>query len=312
MRYRGFGVAWVAGLSLLSGCAVPPATCPLQIAADFPVTFLHGGAAVVTIHIDHRDFRMLVDSGSTDSYLTMAAYQRLSGDVRSEARIESYSTGLGGTTQENFAFSEDADLGGAVLKGQMFLVNERILPSGRDGKQADGILGNDILHQFNVAYDFPDRRITLFYLQHCAIGETPWAGNYDTEAITENHETLTQTIPYSIDGQTLAMILDSGANVTLVKRSALADHHVIAAAAPAGAAVGLMGSGQHGFIAARERFDSIDVGAESFANAWLLVSNGEEPEMADGLLGDDYLRRHRVFIETDAETAYFGLTVPGS
>ncbi len=299
--------------ALLAGCAAaPPATCPLQIAADFPVTFLDGRQAIVTIHISGQDFKLLVDSGSDDSYLTTAAYERLNNDVPGEARISGYSTGMGGTVQENFAFIHDVTFGNTRLRGQVFLVNDYIVPTEHGVQPADGILDNDILHQFNVAYDFPGHRITLYYLQNCTSGLTPWAGDYDAEPITENHRTLTQTLPYSIDGQTFAVGLDTGASISLIKRSALESHHVMAEADPSGASMRLVGAGEHPFTVSREQFHDIGIGAESFGDSWLAVTNSKEPSDSDGLIGDDYLLRHRVFIETDSETAYFGLTVPGS
>jgi hypothetical protein len=123
---------------------------------------------------------------------------------------------------------------------------------------------------------------------------------------------LIQTITYRIDGRTLAMILDTGASVSLVKSSSLESNHITAEVTPHDGLLGLVAAGNRHVDVKAERFRSIDIGAESFANSWLFVTTSAAPEAADGLLGDDYLLHHRVFIETDSQTAFFGLTVLGS
>jgi hypothetical protein len=315
MNVAGFGVAGIAGVSLLlAGCASTPTTqlaCPLQIAADFPITLLDGHGAILTIHISGQPFRMLVDSGSSDTFFTTAAFQRLTA-VPNHAQITGTTTGLGGTAQVNFAFLDDVTLGSARVRNEVMLVSDHVLPPENGVPPADGILGADILRQFNVAYDFPDRHITLYYAQHCTLGETPWAGDYDRETISVDPETLMQTVPAAIDGQPLAMLLDTGAEVSLVGQDALDAHHIAPVAGSSGVKARMVGAGLRAFMVKREQFASLDIGAETFSPVWLPVTRGYMPPAADGMIGDDYLLHHRVFIETDSLIAYFGLSVPKS
>jgi hypothetical protein len=127
MRQKRLTIACVAGLPLLTDCATTPVSCQLQVAADFPVTFMDGHHAVVTIQISRQDFKMMVDSGASDTYLTTEAYERLDNDSPNEARISGYSTGLDGAVEENFAFIHDVSFGSTRLQDQILLGNDDIV-----------------------------------------------------------------------------------------------------------------------------------------------------------------------------------------
>jgi hypothetical protein len=303
MAWLAWGVFWPLGF------AQAGVTCPLVLAGDFPVTFIGGRMPVITVKVGGVSLDMMVDSGAGISSISNAAWEKLGGPPFRNIG-GSYATGAGGTVQLNTGLLEDVDTGHAIAKDQAFIVTDSSVPELRHKPLADGVLGYDFLDTFDVGFDFPDKRLSLYFFEpHCDSPEAPWPGDYDQEPLTLHREGLDATIPYGIDNQTLQGIIDTGAAFTLVFQSALDRAGIQPSVAPARFTALGVGMGGRKFTYRFEKFDSITVGAEQFGNAWLRVANVPVDAFADLSLGEDYLLTHQVFISNSTQSVLLGLTV---
>jgi len=297
------GMIWNAALAQAS------VTCPLALAGDFPVSTTPGRIPVINIEIGGKNFRMMVDTGAAVSTLTTSTwealgnppYQRIDGD---------YVIGVGGSAQLNTAILEDVEAAHFKSRDQVFIVADDEVPQSKGKPLVDGLLGYDFLNNFDIGFDLPDHRISLYFLSTCDTAQAPWPGDYDVEALNLNSQTREYWLPYGIDNQTFNAIIDSGSSSTTVAQSSLARAGITPEAAPAKLTGEVIGAGLRTAIVHREMFDSVTAGAEIFSNAWLTVSNMPTGHMFDVLLGEDYLATHRVFISNATASVLLGLTVP--
>jgi predicted aspartyl protease len=296
----------VIGLTCQARLAQAGVTCPLVVAGDFPLSYIDGHPWI-TLKVDGKTLNMMVDSGAGISSITNHAWQALGGPPFRNIDGH-YATGLGGNVQLNTGLLEDVDTGHAIAKNQAFIVTDIGVPSRRGKQLADGVLGYDFLENFDIGFDFPDDRFSLYFYQHCNSAQAPWAGDYDQEPLTVHPDTLDATIPYVIDGRTFEGEIDSGAEETLVVQAAL-DRAGIEPAATANFCGTGFGVGGLKFAYRVERFDDIGIGAEEFSNVWLRVGKIPTGQFSDLMIGEDYLSTHRVFISNSTQTVLLGLFV---
>jgi len=299
-----FGLCCLAGL-LLAGCTPStPATCGLNDVGDFNVTYTKYGQPVLQGTLDNQTVHFMLDSGSDTSVLSVAAYYRL--NLRGLTGIEGYSTGVGGNAQDNAIIMRDVTFGGLTVKYIVFLVGNYGSNSRHAHDEDDGLIGEDVLHRFDIGYDLPDNKISLYLPQNCPVTAPPFAGQFAALPIT-HVEGKPDLIPYQIDSQTLNFVLDSGSSDTFVEQSAL-DRLGIKPEAVSSQPEVASGLGGLKLTQRREQFNSVTIGAETFSDLWLSVGRSHLSDMQDGLLGDDYLATHKVFVSNSTHTIYFGLT----
>ncbi len=291
----------------LAGCAAAPASCPFQDYGDLPVTYLRDRTPVVTIMLDGHPERMIVDTGSNISLITSQTYAALEGP--NPVNVHAVSTGVGGTFGMDLIVSENMSVGAAQVREKDFYVNDFGVPSQNGKPLADGLIGNDLLRSFDIGFDLPDHKLSLYIPQSCTTG-TPWPGDYAVTpfSLAQNHS---PTIPYVINGQSLSAVIDSGAYSTFVMQKALTRAGISPQAIYNGPLPSTRGMENEIVQQKLEQFNSVTVGAETFSNTWLHVAlNSPAAEWADAFLGEDYLAHHLVFIAYSTNTAYLGLTKP--
>jgi len=290
----------------LAGCAAP-AVCKFQDAADLPVTYIDHRMPVVTIMLAGHPERMIVDTGSNFSLITSQTYNALEGP--NPVNVHVVASGAGGTFGMDMILSENISVGAAQVRAKDFYVNDFGVPSHNGKPLADGLIGNDLLRSFDIGFDLPDHQISLFIPQSCTSG-IPWPGDYAVAPfiLAPNHAPV---IPYAVDNQSLSAVIDSGAFSSFVMSSALTRAGVAPDAvynSPVPAARGM----ENQIVRQKlERFTSVTIGAETFSGVWLHVAlDSPAAEVADAILGEDYLAHHMVFIAYSTNTAYLGLTRP--
>lgn len=304
---------------LLAGAALLAATvlhdtaratdCKLIIDADFPVTYA-GLSPIVTVEIKHHPLRMMVDSGSTISYLSAAAYNMLG--IEDAAHLPGgYVNGSGGTVQMNTFVEQDMNFGAVTLHDEVLPVSDQYIPKEHGKPIADGIIGYDILQFFDIGLDLPDHKITFYTARNCASVQTPWIGTFAPAAFTRPHDDSPE-IPVTINGQSFNLVVDTGADSTGVTQAALTRLGVKPEAMAPQTGTGT-GFGDENFRYRNMEFADVAIGAEDFSDDWVLVDSTKQADLdadMDGFLGEDYLSTHRVFISNATATVYLGLSQP--
>ncbi len=310
-----------AGFLFLAACnASPDATsnttatgpvCNLALAADFPVTYVDGEPTII-VTIDGHKLRMVLDSGSEESFLAPAAYDLL--NIHQSFHGEHYVVeGLGGTADIDTFILKDIYFGSVHLHDEVLGVfpHDVNVPQGHQAE--DGVIGFDILEPFDVAFDLPHNRVTFYQPKNCTVSATPWQGDFAAVPYTRTSG-FTPLIPVSINNQTFQMFLDSDSSSLVFQHSLDANGIKPEASQPANVP-GTAIAGQS-INLKNVQFQSIGIGAETFQDAWLLDDTTPQSlvtSTSDGTVGLDYLKTHRVFVVNSTHTVYLGLTIqPGS
>ncbi|CAM2194962.1 protein of unknown function [Paraburkholderia kururiensis] len=282
----------VPGFSQLAQMPAPD-HCTVLPDAQMPLSDGHG-RVLSPVDVERRPLMMLIDSGAGNTGLSPQTADALN---ENEDRSKSVRvSGIGGRMDAQHPLVVHS-----IRFGSLDLVDFDVLTAHierpeveSDAASAAGLIGLDLLSRFDVEFDFPDHRMSLYHVTSCSGRFIPWSGRYDSFMATRSPRGAL-IIPVVVNGVTLRALIDTGLNVSSMGLAAAARAGVDANAMAndprmtfAGAKGALMTAHQH-------RFDTISVGAATFHNARMSVQDQDFPG-TDMLLGMDFLRWRKVWL----------------
>jgi predicted aspartyl protease len=180
-------------------------------------------------------------------------------------------------------------VGARYLKNYGALVAAIDLPK-IDGLSPDGLLGADILSDFDLDLDLSRARVWLA----CAAGEPAWSQDHTAIAANRSiHDRL--FFRAELDGKSIAAVIDTGAQHSLIDRQKALSIGVNPTALDGRAGKPVRGITDAAIEARSYRFRRLAIGREILLDPTLLVAPlGLED--ADLILGTDFLKAHRVWI----------------
>ncbi len=290
MRHWRLGLA--GALALLAGCT--PAG-QLTDVGDLPVAFVRG-EPVVDVSIRGKPVRLILDTGAETSVLTPKAVARLQvhrdfGSFRVD--------GAGGGVYATASYPGNLTMDRAVDVGVVFAV----VALGHDGETADGVVGDDVLNGYDIALDFPHHRIALFDPAGDA-DVIPFAQGQFVRLPMTTLASRRHEISLSLDGSAVSALVDTGwAAPSSVQQAALdrLGLHPLSC----GGVITMYGVGGLPAQGRLCRFETITIGGEVLPHPLLIVQTGPATDY-DMVLGEDYLRRHEVFISNRYHAMYLG------
>jgi predicted aspartyl protease len=200
----------IAILVLLAGFPARADTaCHLLEAASVPMNIDGSGRITVPMMISGKPMNMMVDTGNPMSMLTFKTAQSLGLDIRhvdiGGAGVATF-TMRGGMVVSEYTKAPDVAIG--LLKTDS--MGFGILPIASAGDQVDGLLGNDIMGNYDVDFDFANGKLNLFSQDHCPGAVAYWTrGPVAVVPFTRNiwkHIFL----DVDIDGKTTQAVVDTG------------------------------------------------------------------------------------------------------
>lgn len=284
----------LAALAGLAACAGPVpadlAACALERKADLPLQ-VRGGVPFAAVAINGQPATMLVDTGVNVTVVALGSAPRLG--LRWEPRIDTAIVGGGGTLPVAGAWAERIALGEDQLLNRLVVVGPLALP-GLDGRPIDGLIGTDVLSQYDVDLDLPNERMTLYRARPCAGARPPWSQPW-TQVEAAGSAPGRLHVGLHLDGIRLASLLDTGASITTVsRRAALAAGATEddLAQAPRLRSASLA---PQGFVSRVRHFRELRVGDDVRRRPVVLV--GDLPaEAGDAVLGGDYFTSRRLWL----------------
>ena len=161
------------------------------------------------------------------------------------------------------------------------------------GEAPVGLLGADILSQYDVEFDFPKGTMTFWSVAGCGDRFVPWQGRF-----SEFHPQRTGhnafVIPVTINGHQLQALLDTGSDATSVTYNAALAAGVTPDAIELDRAGTRKGARGVALTSHVHRFDSMSIGPMTFRNAGLVVVDDAQGDF-DMLLGIDFMRWRKVW-----------------
>lgn len=290
-------------LALLAGLAVPARTARAQDCGVRRIGTLPLEAAErpeIQVAINGQLVRMLVDTGAQVSMVTpdTVAALRLPRDPRHASRVMT----IGGEATSRNAILAMLELAGARFQNLSVAVSALDEPHADPRTAPAGVIGADLLHDFDLDLDIPGRALTLYRPDRCAPSRPPWTKPYDSiPAIISGRNQF--MLDVALNGKPVRAIFDTGSRGETVSRAlaiALGVTDQALQRDPAG--VGLTG-GEHDYRIRRHIFKTLRIGTELFRDLPLDVVEFHlfGVEM---LLGVDYMRSRRFYLSYAAGLLY--------
>jgi predicted aspartyl protease len=198
-------------------------------------------------------------------------------------------------------------LAGALkLTGYSLLVAPITLP-GSNGQPVDGLLGADLLLDFDLELDLAHHRVGFYTPVDCDSPMLPWAESYSSIVA---HESLHRHLffPVRLDGHDMAAFIDTGAGLTTIDLTAATAAGATAAALEHDRVVTVQGPAAAAAGARLHRFARLDIGGEAIAAPHAIVTRLDLDD-ADMVLGADFLATHRVWLSYGARRIH--VAAPG-
>jgi predicted aspartyl protease len=164
---------------------------------------------VVECAIGDKPVRMLVDTGAYFTAFTEAKATELGLPV--ETRPDAGLVMYGGTALRRFISTADFRVGKLTTPRYSY----PLLPKGRLPDGVDGLLGPDLLANFDLDFDFAGGKVNLFSKEHCP-GRV---GYWTTEklkpiTILRDDDQVHIAIHVTLDGEDVKALIDTGASLS--------------------------------------------------------------------------------------------------
>jgi predicted aspartyl protease len=316
-RWRSFlllvGVAlWLAGCesSMVApdtapqfGVTQPDASCHLKVAERLPLMAWERHF-VVPLSLNGRDVRFIVDTGAQATAITYELDKLLTLPVD---RTRPYHTiGIGGDGDIGYPrIISNLKIGSTQALDVRVSVNDILTKWERtDPAAPGGLLGTDLLSQFEVEFDFPGRTMTLYRMEGCHGFFAPWQGDYVALPINPRAKQNDFVIPVKVDGHAIWAKLDTGATTTIITRKAAQAVGVDAAELDNDWRRSKMYSVTAAVDTRFHSFDSVAFVDTRYRHVMLGVID-EPLADSDILLGMDFLKYRRVWFSYGTGQVFF-------
>jgi predicted aspartyl protease len=294
-------------LGLLALCAAghtaagEPPRCQYVQMANLPLMYTGPSLQVTTEgRLNGQPATMLVDTGADMSFLTRTATERLGLTLTTTGSTVG---GVGGRAQVYRTKVDEFVAGPArSVKGYV-----RVLADFGFTPSFDAILGAPFLMQSDVELSLATKELKLFRAKDC---EDAFLAYWDQAAqvipFARNgqRETGNPRFAVRVNGKQLVAMIDSGAGTTSISIDAAKRAGFEPDAPDAGQASKASGVGKTRVAVWHMQFKRFEMGGEVIDNPDIAVLDHEHPDV-DMILGDDFLRAHRVLFAMSQQKLYF-------
>lgn len=298
------GVSMIFAAVLLAATRVQADTqCHLLQAASVDMTIGSSGRIVVPMTIGGRQVRMMIDTGSPLSLITFDLARSLNLNIKHAdigAAGTSILTMFGGLTVTEYAKAPDVAIGALKTDSMGF----GIYPGASNLNEIDGLLGADIMQNYDLDFDFAHGKFNLFSKDHCNGAVVYWT------------RTPVAVVPFSreargghfllnvqLDGKTERAIIDTGATRTVGTWEPLAEDFGLSEKSPGVTAVGSQDD-----VVYRYAFKTLTFGGVTVSNPDITMIPRAESGMVDMsqnlVIGINVLRQLHLYVATGEEKFY--------
>lgn len=278
-----------------------PAGCQYVRIAELPLRYLGPGMQVATDGmVNDQPASMLVDTGAFHTALSRTLTERLDLPLRMTGQ---YSEGIGGYSRLFSAPVSQFSVGPAKsAKGWMTVIGET-----GHAPAFDVLVGAPFLLQADMEISLAEKKLRFYRPRNC---EKSFLGYWSKDVFEvpfEFHDDNSPNphITVEVNGQKMKAFIDSGATTTSIDANAARragvklDGPGVVRLADAG------GVGEAHVPRWSARVDSIVIGPEKIVDGEIgVLAAGALPNKVDMLIGDDYLRAHRVLFAMSQKKLY--------
>ena len=276
----------------LPSAAVYADGCKLEEVAKLPI-IMENLRPILQVKINGKDASFVLDSGaffSTISTATAAQYKLKLSNAPFGFRLE----GVGGSVEAHVAIVKEFALAGAVVK------NVELVVAGSE-VGGDGLMGQNLLQDFDVEYDLGHGAIHLWRTSGCGSAVLAYwlkpGEEYSSMPVESTDQRNPQTTGYAyVNGKRIRVTFDTGAYTSVLSMEAARRAGIKTDSAGVSEAGYSRGLGRGMVKSYVGRFDSFKVGdGEEIHNAKLRFAD-IDLRFTDMLLGADFFISHRIFV----------------
>jgi len=275
--------------------------CSVEKLATLPITF-NDFMPTVPVLINGRPVHMGVDTGAQNTVITpdMAKALGLPQDARHRTNV----IGTDGVDQVHNVFVDNMEIGGMQYVMRSIAVIPLIHEShpGRKTPPMAGLIGTDILADYDVELDMPGRTMTFYAVAGCSEIEPPWQGEFARVPVS-----LTRSqrlaVPITVDGQQGTAIFDTGASGLRMALASAGHFGVTDDMLQNDRRGENSGVGGHVRVVPVHQFDSVAIERETTHDPAIAIVDFPASE-ADMLIGEDYMRAHRFWLSYATKTLF--------
>jgi predicted aspartyl protease len=279
-------------LLALAGCE-QKSGCDIIKVAQTPI-HIRNSALIVEVAINGHPARMLLDTGVSRSLVSEPAKQRLR--LVEDRRFLTAHIGIGATTMKADVSIDSMTIGTAPMSVERIGVGT--VP---DGLAVDGLLGMDILGDFDLDIDEPKRTLSLYRVRRCEIADPPW----DEPAIAIPGITTRYGLwrmPFEIDGIAATALIDTGSSGMIIRQPMAHRLGLTAQVLANDRVIRTYGAGGGSSPTYVHRFQSVVIGPLIARDVRVYVLT-ENPQvmpngnpMDENLIGQDFLDHRRIWL----------------
>lgn len=297
----------LAGL-VLAACLAPaaraedaahPGACGGRLLGSVPLDVVRN-VPMVAVTANGRRLTMILDTGAERTAITPAAAARIAAKPPRIA-FDTSLAGIGGSLATREAELDSLSAGGVALPWHRVLT-AGVAIAGAASVPLDGLLGADVLSDFDLDIDLPGRRLGLHERQTCPGARPDWAG---PSARIEASRSIAGHLLFhaAIDGRAVAAIVDTGAQASVLAASFARTLGVTDAALARDQAITESGAAGEKLTARVHRFAKLEAAGETFPNPSLVVAELSLRD-ADLVLGADFLAGRRLWMSYGAQALF--------
>jgi len=279
-----------------------PPRCLYVEVAKLPVRYVGEGLApAVDGSINGTPATMLVDTGAFATQLTMNGVNKRDLGLQMTGRT---AQGVGGWSRLYAARVQEVALGPTRTRRSAFLA---VIGDANLTPAFDAIIGSPFLLQADLEVDLKARQIRFFRSRDC--GKTDLA-IWQEETIVIPFESSSKDsspnphFPVKINGTTLDAIIDTGAHHTVITTAAAKRLGIDLKGPEVKRAGYIVGIGTDKAPQWTGTFKSIQIGNETIDNPELGIMEAQSDMNTDILIGQDFLRAHRVLFAMSQRKLY--------
>jgi len=294
----------IAAAVLYGGAA--NAACGTAPVASVPISIVDD-KLLVPVSLNGSPEQLALDTGAGNTFVSTDAAGRL--DIPHDYDHAAEVGGVGG--QDSVVYIAEVsslDVGALHLSHQLYPIADLSLKAA-DGSRVAGLLGADVLHQFDVDLNIPAGRLDLWKSTGCQDSTPPWQDETTPIQIdldAGNHI----LVPFKVQGVALTGVLDTGAPWLSITTRAAFRAGLTDDAMDNDPEIHGTGVNERAWTGHVHRFDDIKFAGASFGGlaAEIVPSTGvaayDGLGGADALIGLRLLRNARLWISYRSHTLY--------
>jgi len=249
-------------------------------------------APMVTLSANGHSVTLILDTGAERTVLTPEV-AKLIGAQPPAVEFQRRVRGIGGDLASHEVELRSFAAGEVAIPWRRVLVAPvnmaKVFPT-----PLDGLLGADILSDFDVDLDLPRHQVTFYQKQTCPTAAPNWAGPY-TSVSTGLSPGGRLFFPVQLDGHRLTAIIDTGSQLTVLATASARSLGLTEALLSRDRSVGTQGVAGGPLTSRVHQFTRLQVGTEVIRNPQILVTDLSLNE-ADIVLGVDILNSRRLWL----------------